>query len=58
MQGFHDTWEAREPQAVAAFFHDLEQTLGYLRVHFPRAYVSLIRTTNLLEHLHKEIRRQ
>jgi transposase-like protein len=57
-QGFRDTWEAREPQAVAAFFHDLEQTLGYLTVHFPRVYVSLIYTINVLERFHKEIRRQ
>jgi transposase-like protein len=56
-QGFRDTWEAREPQAGAAFFHDFAQTLCYLPVHFPRAYVSLIRTTNLLERFHKEIRR-
>jgi transposase-like protein len=57
-QGFRDTWQAQEPQAVAAFFHDFEQTLCYLTVHFPRAYVSLIRTTNLLERFHKEIRRK
>ena len=57
-QVFRDTWEAREPQAVAAFFHDFAQTLCYLTVHFPRAYVSLIRTTNLLERFHKEIRRK
>lgn len=57
-QVFRDTWETREPQAVAAFFHDFEQTLCYLTVHFPRAYVSLIRTTNLLERFHKEIRRK
>ena len=57
-QGFRDTWETREPQAVAAFFHDFEQTLSYLTVDFPRAYVSLIRTTNLLERFHKEIRRK
>ena len=57
-QSFRDTWEGREPQAVAAFFHDFEQTLCYLTVHFPRAYVSLIRTTNLLERFHKEIRRK
>ena len=57
-QVFRDTWEAREPQAVAAFFHDFPQTLCYLTVHFPRAYVSLIRTTNLLERFHKEIRRK
>ena len=52
-QGFRDTWEAQEPQAVAAFFHDFEQTLCYLTVHFPRAYVSLIRTTNVLVRFHK-----
>jgi transposase-like protein len=57
-QVFRDTWEAREPQAVAAFFHDFEQTLCYLTVHFPRAYVSLMRTTTLLERFHKEIRRK
>ena len=57
-QVFRDTWETREPQAVAAFFHDFEQTMCYLTVHFPRAYVSLIRTTHLLERFHKEIRRK
>ena len=57
-QVFRDTWEAREPQAVAAFFHDFKQTLCYLTVAFPRAHVSLIRTTNLLERFHKEIRRK
>ncbi len=57
-QVFRDTWEGREPQAVAAFFHDFEQTLCYLTVDFPMAHVSLIRTTNLLERFHKEIRRK
>jgi len=37
---------------------DFEQTLSYLTVDFPRAFVSLIRTTNLLERFHKERRRQ
>jgi len=37
---------------------DFEQTLCYLSVEFPRAHVSLIRTTNLLERFHKEIRRK
>jgi transposase-like protein len=55
---FRDTWEGGEPQAVAAFFHEFEQTLGYMTVAFPRAHVSLIRTTNLLERFHKEIRRK
>jgi hypothetical protein len=34
---------------VANFFTDFDQTISYLRVDFPRALVSLIRTTNLLE---------
>jgi putative transposase len=55
---FRDTWEEREPQAVAAFLHDCEPTVSYLSVDFPRAHVSLIRTTNLLERFHKEIRRK
>jgi transposase-like protein len=57
-QVFRDTWEAREPQAGAAFFHEFEQTLCYLTVAFPRAHVSLMRTTHLLERFHKEIRRK
>jgi transposase-like protein len=57
-EGFRTTWGAREPQAVENFFVDFEQTLGYLTVDFPRACVSLIRTTNLLERFHKEIRRK
>ena len=55
---FRTTWEAREPKAVANFLTDFELTLSYLGVDFPRAFVSLIRTTNLLERFHKEIRRK
>ena len=55
---FRRTWEGREPQAVAHFFVDFEQTLRYLTVDFPRAFVSLIRTTNVLERFHKEVRRK
>src|SRR5262249_31375374 len=55
---FRTTWGPREPQAVRNFFVDFEQTLSYLTVDFPRAFVSLIRTTNLLERFHKEIRRK
>jgi transposase-like protein len=55
---FRTTWEEREPQAVAAFVRDFEHTLRYVSVDFPRAHVSLIRTTNLLERFHKEIRRK
>ena len=55
-QVLRDPWEAREPQAVAAFFHDFEQTLCCLTGHVPRAYGSLMRTTNRLERFHKGIR--
>ncbi len=37
---------------------DFEQTLGSLTVDCPRALVSLIRTTTLLERFHKERRRK
>jgi len=57
-ESFRNQWAEREPQAVAAFLSDFEQTLCYLSVEFPRAHVSLIRTTNLLERFHKEIRRK
>ena len=43
---------------MAAFLSDFEQTLCYVSVAFPRAHVSLMRTTNLLERFHKEIRRK
>jgi hypothetical protein len=41
---------------VANFFADFDQTLNYLGVDFPCALVSWIRTTNLLERFHQEIR--
>jgi putative transposase len=58
VQAFRAKWQEQEPQAVAAFMYDFEQTLSYLSVDFPRAYVSLIRTTNLLERFHKAARRK
>lgn len=57
-QAFQDKWKERERKAVEAFMNGFEQTLSYLSVDFPRAHVSLIRTTNLLERFHKEIRRK
>jgi len=57
-QGFREQWEEREPQAVATFFNDCEQTLCYVTVHFPKAHGSLMRTTNLRERFHKDIRRK
>ena len=50
--------QEREPKAVQIFWHDFALTLSYLSIDFPRAYVSLIRTTNLLERFHKESRRK
>jgi putative transposase len=55
---FRITWEAREPEAVANFFTDFDKTLSYMQVDFPPAFVSLLRTTNLLERFHKEARRK
>jgi putative transposase len=55
---FRDQWAAREPQAVANFFTDFDKTLQYLGVDFPRSLVAWIRTTNLLERFHKEVRRK
>jgi transposase-like protein len=55
---FRTTWEVREPKAVANFLTDFDLTLSYLGVDFPHAFVSLIRTTNLLERFHNEIRRK
>ena len=55
---FQDTWKGREPEAVANFFVDFEKTLSYLAIDFPGSLASLIRTTNLLERFHKEMRRK
>jgi transposase-like protein len=57
-QAFQDKWKGREPGAVEAFMNGFELTLRYVSVDFPRAHVSLLRTTNLLERFHKEIRRK
>jgi len=54
---FRQKWEVREPKAVANFFTDFDKTLSYVQVDFPRALLPLIRTTNLLERCHKEVRR-
>jgi transposase-like protein len=57
-QACRDKWQAREPQAVAAWMPDFEQTLSALAVEFPRGQVSGIRTTHLLERFHKALRRK
>jgi transposase-like protein len=55
---FRETWQEREPKAVANFFTDFDKTLAYLRVDFPESLGVLIRTTNRLERFHKEMRRK
>jgi len=55
---FRAKWERREPEAVATFFVDFDKTFAYLKVDFPDALLSLIRTTNLLERFHREARRK
>jgi transposase-like protein len=57
-KAFEDKWAEREPKAVEVLMNGFEQTLSYLSVDFPKAHVSLIRTTNLLERFHREIRRK
>ena len=55
---FRDTWKGREPEAAANFFVGFDQTLSYLAIDFPTSLASLMRTTNLLERFHKEMRRK
>jgi transposase-like protein len=55
---FQQTWANREPGAVANFWVDFDQTLAYLSIAFPESHLRLIRTTNLLERFHKEMRRK
>ena len=55
---FRDEWQGREPRAVANLFLDFDKTLAYLAIDFPLSLASLIRTTNLLERFHKEMRRK
>src|SRR5262245_32181649 len=55
---FRQAWADREPAAVANFLVDFDKTLAYLSIAFPEPFRGLIRTTNLLERFHKEIRRK
>lgn len=55
---FRDTWKGRESETVANFFVDFDKTLAYLAIAFPESLLGLIRTTNLLERFHKEMRRK
>ena len=53
-----DRYGALLRQAVANFFLEFDKTLAYLAIDFPQPLASLIRTTNLLERFHKEMRRK
>jgi hypothetical protein len=55
---FRAKWQEKAPEARAAFCVDFDQTLSYLRVDLPDALLSVVRTTNLLERLHREARRK
>jgi transposase-like protein len=55
---FRQVWADREPDAVANFLVDFDKTLAYLSIAFPEPFRGLIRTTNLLERFHKEMRRK
>jgi transposase-like protein len=55
---FRATWEAKEPEAIAAFFVDFDTTLSYLQGDLPDTLLTLARTTNLFERLHREARRK
>ena len=55
---FRQAWADREPDAVANFLVDFDKTLAYVSSAFPEPFRGLIRTTNLLERFHKEMRRK
>src|SRR5947208_17027529 len=55
---FRETWQEREPKAVANWFTDFAKTLASLRVDFPASLGVFIRTTNRLERFHQEMRRK
>jgi transposase-like protein len=56
-EGLRETWQEREPKAVANFFTDFDKTFASLRVDFPASLGILIRTTHRLERFPKEMRR-
>jgi transposase-like protein len=55
---FRQAWTDREPDAVANFLVDFDKTFASLSIAFPEPFRGLIRTTNLLERFHKEMRRK
>jgi transposase-like protein len=55
---FRARWAVQEPEAIAAFFVGFDKTLSSLQVDLPDALLPVVRTTNLLERLHREARRK
>ncbi len=51
-------WQGREPEAVANLWVNFHKTFAYLSVEITPSLHPLIRTTNLLERFHKEVRRK
>jgi transposase-like protein len=51
-------WRAWEPEAVANLWVNFHKTIAYFAVDLAPSLVPLIRTTNLLERFHKEVRRK
>jgi len=54
---FRAPWAGREPAAGGNCCTDFDQTFSYVQGDVPRSLASLLRTTNLLERWHKEVRR-
>jgi transposase-like protein len=57
-EGFRQAWADRDPDAGANFWVDFDQTFADVSSAFPEPFRGLIRTTNLLERFHKEMRRK
>ena len=55
---FTMVWKAREPEMVANLWVNFHKTLAYFSVAMAPSLRPLIRTTNLLERFHKEVRRK
>jgi putative transposase len=56
LSAFAQQWRATQPQAVATFEHEFEQTIGYYALKGDVREV--VRTTSLLERTNRELRRK
>jgi transposase-like protein len=53
---FAEQWSSTQPQAVATFEREFEQTIGYYSLQ--GMVREVVRTTSLLEHTNRELRRK